>query len=262
MTTPLGGGDGRQNPRQTIADELRSAIEQGELPPGTKLPSGRELARRYTVARNTADDAIKLLQAEGLVDVRHGSGAYVRRRRPLVRLGSNRYSQRLREETGLSPFLLEAARQGWQAHVEGGPVQRVQPPPDIAERLGVDDAARSVIRRENWYFADNEPVQVGYTYIPWAIAKGTPLTKPGEPMPTGIYAYLEDHGYTVTRIREEISARMPRHSEAAALRVPPGVPVIEVLHTSINSDDTPFDVTRFMLRADVMGLDYTMPVEE
>jgi GntR family transcriptional regulator len=262
MTAPLRENDGRQNPRQLIADDLRLAIEDGKLQPGTKLPSGRELSRRYDVARNTADEAIKLLQTEGLVDIRHGSGAYVRRRRPLVRLGSNRYSQRLREETGLSPFLLEATRQGWQAHVEGGPVQRIQPPLDVAERLNVDPSSRSVVKRENWYFADNQPVQVGYTYIPWHIAKGTPLTKPGEPVPEGIYAYLENKGYVVTRIREEISARMPRHSELIALHVPPGVPVIEVLHTSINSDDAPFDITRFVLRADIMGLDYTMAVEE
>jgi GntR family transcriptional regulator len=255
------GQTGRQNPRHLVADELRKAIERGELSPGQKLPSGRDLSKTYDIARNTADDAIKLLQSEGLVDVKHGSGAYVRERRPLVRLGSNRYSQRLREETGLSPFLLEATRQGRRAHVEGREVQRIQPPQDVAERLNVSAETKSVIQRENWYFADDQPVQIGLTYIPWEIAKGTPLTKSGEPIPTGIYAYLESLGYTMTTIREEISARMPRHSEAAQLRVPPGVPIIEVLHTSISQDGTPFDVTRFVLRADVMGLDYTMPVE-
>lgn len=256
------GQDGRQNPRRRIADDLREAIERGELAPGAKLPSGRELSRKYDTARNTADDAIKLLQSEGLVDVKHGSGTYVRERRPLVRLGSNRYSQRLRDESGLSPFLLEASRQGWQAHVEGRAVERVQPPRDVAERLNVSAETKSVIQRENWYFADGKPVQIGLTYIPWDIAKGTPLTKSGEPIPTGIYAYLESRGYTITRIREEISARMPRYVETSQLRVPAGVPVIEVLHTSISQDGVPFDVTRFVLRADVMGLDYSMPIED
>jgi GntR family transcriptional regulator len=258
------GQDGqaeRQNPRRQVADDLREAIERGELAPGQKLPSGRELAEKYKIARNTADEAIKLLQSEGLVDVKHGSGAFVRERRPLVRLGSNRYSQRLREETGLSPFLLEATRQGWQAHVEGRAVTRVQPPRDVAERLDVPSESKSVIQRENWYFADNQPVQVGLTYIPWTIAKGTPLTKGGEPVPTGIYAYLETLGFTVTTIREEISARVPRRREISEFHLPPGVPVIEVLHTSIDQNGTPFDVTRFVLRADVMGLDYTMRVE-
>ena len=54
---------------------------------------------------------------------------------------------------------------------------------------------------------------------------------------------------------------MPRHVESNQLQVPPGVPVLEVLHTSLNQAGVPFDVTRFVLRSDVMGLDYTMPVE-
>jgi len=256
------GEEVRLNPRRAIADDLRDRIRHGDLEPGAKLPSGRELAQQHGVARNTADEAVKLLQAEGLVDVRHGSGAYVRRLKPLVRLGGNRYSRRLREESGLSPFLLEAAKQGWEAHVEGRAVERVVPPPEIAARLHVDPAAPSTLRRENWYFADNVVAQIGFTYLPWDIVEGTPLVIPGEPVPTGIYAYLETLGYTIRHIREEISARMPRPEEVADLQVPPGVPLIEVLHTSITADGTSFDVTRFLLRSDVMGLDYSIPIDD
>ena len=34
----------RQPPSRTIAETIRSQIESGELPPGTKLPSERDLA--------------------------------------------------------------------------------------------------------------------------------------------------------------------------------------------------------------------------
>jgi GntR family transcriptional regulator len=34
--------------------------------------------------------------------------------------------------------------------------------------------------------------------------------------------------------------------------------VIELLHTSIDDKDQPFEVTRFVMRADVMSLDYTV----
>lgn len=245
-------------PRHHMADQLRTAIEAGDLSPGQRLPSGRELADTYKTTRNTANEAIRILEGEGLVDVLHGKGVFVREHRPLMRLGGNRYSQRLREETGLSPFLLEAARQGWQAHVEGRTVERVQPPANIAERLQVPADRKSVIRRENWYFAHGQTVQIGITYIPWNIAKGTPLTKVGEPIPTGIYAYLETLGYTIRTIREEVTTRLPRYNET--LQIPAGVPVIELLHTSISENGTPFDVTHFTIRADMMGLDYTMPV--
>ena len=63
--------------RRELLDDLRAAIVSGELPPGSRLPSGRVLARRYQLARNTVLAAIRDLQDEGLVVSRHGSGVFV-----------------------------------------------------------------------------------------------------------------------------------------------------------------------------------------
>jgi GntR family transcriptional regulator len=54
---------------------------------------------------------------------------------------------------------------------------------------------------------------------------------------------------------------MPTPDEAGALSMPPGVPLIEVLHTSMDDWKRPFEVTRFVMRADLNGLDYDMPIE-
>ncbi|WJK43918.1 GntR family transcriptional regulator [Solwaraspora sp. WMMA2056] len=108
-------------------------IQTGELPPGGKLPSERDLAASYGTARNTAREAISILQGEGLVVAQHGRGVYVRPNRPLMRLGANRYSRQLRNETGLSPFRIEVTKQGRVPRTECRSVTRDQPPPDVAE---------------------------------------------------------------------------------------------------------------------------------
>ncbi len=252
----------RRLPSRRIADELRATIERGELQPGGRLPSERELAAQYGTARNTAREAISILQGEGLVVAQHGRGVFVRPRRPLMRLGANRYSRRLRAETGLSPFRIEVTKQGRTPKTECRSVTRERPPADVAERLGLDPEASEVIRRENWYFADDEPVQVGVTYIPVEVAGDSPLATEKTLGRGSIYARFEDLGYPVTRIREEISARMPTPDEVSGLAVPPGVPMIEVLHTSFDEERRPFEVTRFVLRGDLNGLDYEMPVED
>lgn len=245
-----------------MASELRSAIASGDLPPGAKLPSERALAARYGVARNTAREAIRLLAEEGLVTAHHGKGVFVREKRRLLRFGSERYSHRLRKETGLSPYRAEVAKQGRTARVDCTSIERVRPPEDVAERLGVDPAEPSVVRRENWYYADDEPVQIGVTYIPWEIAEGSVLATSANMGKGSLYARFEELGHPITRIREEVSARMPTHEEAIGLSIPDGVPVVEVLHTGIDHLDRPFEVTRFVMRADLNGLDYTMPVED
>jgi GntR family transcriptional regulator len=61
-----------------VADDLRRAIERGEYQPGQRLPSGRALARRYEVALNTAQRAVDLLKAEGILISYPPRGVFVR----------------------------------------------------------------------------------------------------------------------------------------------------------------------------------------
>jgi DNA-binding FadR family transcriptional regulator len=72
--------DQERGDRRRVADQLRADIEDGKYPTGAKLPSYRQLEDAYGVARNTVAAALRVLQAEGLVDVRPNSGAYVRDR--------------------------------------------------------------------------------------------------------------------------------------------------------------------------------------
>jgi DNA-binding FadR family transcriptional regulator len=68
--------------RKRIADqifiELRNDIVSGKLPRGSKLPAERELTLRFQVSNPTVREAVRGLSLLGLVDVRHGSGAYVK----------------------------------------------------------------------------------------------------------------------------------------------------------------------------------------
>jgi GntR family transcriptional regulator len=182
-------------------------------------------------------------------------------RQPLMRLGVNRYSRRLREETGLSPFRIDVVKQGRTPRVETRSVGIGPASADIADRLGLRPGS-DVVHRVNWYFVDDEPVQFGITYIPVEIARDSPLFTERDLGEGSIYARFEELGWPVARIREEISARMPTPEEAGALSMPPGVPLIEVLHTSMDDWKRPFEVTRSMMRADLTGLDYDMPIED
>lgn len=205
---------------------------------------------------------MRILADEGLVTAAHGRGVFVREPQRLLRFGSSRYSNRLRDRTGLSPFRAEVAEQGRVARVDCMSITRVAPPERVAARLGVDPESDTVVRRENWYYADDEPVQIGVTYIPWSIAADSVLATTAQLGTCSLYARLEERGHRITRIREEVSARMPTPDELRGLAIPDGVPVLEVLHTGIDQDDRPFEVTHFVMRADLNAVDYRMAVED
>jgi GntR family transcriptional regulator len=249
-----------QLPSRRIADAVRALITAGELAPGDKLPSERELARRFGTARNTAREAIRLLTEEALVSAQHGRGVFVREKQRMFRWGNERYSRRTYRETGLTPFRLEMARQGKTSRVEVTSIEQVTPPFDVAERLTASPEEPSVLQRCNTYYADDEPIQVVTTYIRWTDAEGTPLLQP-KTGPGGIYGRLEERGHIMTTGQDEIIARMASHDEAQTLDLPPGVPVLEVLHTSLDQDGEPFEASRFVHRADRAGLVYNFPVE-
>ena len=99
------------------------------------------------------------------------------------------------------------------------------------------------------------------TYIPWPVAEGAGLLQEEVPHRYDIYGVLEERRHVMTRIREEISTRMPRPEESRALHLLPGVPVLDVWHTSLDQDGEPYELTRFVMRGDMTGLVYDVPVE-
>lgn len=62
---------------EQLADGLKALIARGELREGVTLPPVRQLAADLGVNLNTVAVAYRQLQAEGLITVRHGSGAVV-----------------------------------------------------------------------------------------------------------------------------------------------------------------------------------------
>ena len=68
--------------REQVVTQVTLGILSGELAPGERLPSIRELARRFDLHANTVSGGYQQLQQEGWVESRKGSGVYVRDRSP------------------------------------------------------------------------------------------------------------------------------------------------------------------------------------
>jgi len=69
---------GRARLSSLAGDELRARIVRGVWKPGERLPSERQLGEQLGMSRASVREAIRGLEALGLVDVRHGQGVFVR----------------------------------------------------------------------------------------------------------------------------------------------------------------------------------------
>ena len=82
-----------------LMQQVRHAVETGALADGDLMPGIRTLAEELVVSHNTVAKAYTELAREGLLELRHGSGAYVcARRRIQTRAAEVRNAQgRVRE---------------------------------------------------------------------------------------------------------------------------------------------------------------------
>ncbi|HHV10384.1 MAG TPA: FadR family transcriptional regulator [Clostridiales bacterium] len=62
---------------EQIEDQILDYIAKEKIEPGKKLPNEFVLAEKFGVGRSTLREAVKLLVARGVLEVRHGSGTYV-----------------------------------------------------------------------------------------------------------------------------------------------------------------------------------------
>lgn len=62
-----------------IIEQIKIAIEKGELKPGDQLPSERKLAESLSVSRTTVKEAISVLDSAGIVTIKPGVGVFLRK---------------------------------------------------------------------------------------------------------------------------------------------------------------------------------------
>ena len=73
-----GADDGRRLPLpQDIASRIEASVQVGRYEVGSRLPPERELCIRMRVSRNILREALRVLETRGIVEIRHGVGAFV-----------------------------------------------------------------------------------------------------------------------------------------------------------------------------------------
>ncbi|MBO0810852.1 MAG: FadR family transcriptional regulator [Microlunatus sp.] len=71
--------DARRSASDYVTGRVMDMVREQSLQPGDRLPSVQVLARTFQVAQPTMRESLRRLQAVGIVEIRHGSGIYLKR---------------------------------------------------------------------------------------------------------------------------------------------------------------------------------------
>jgi GntR family transcriptional regulator len=104
-------------------------------------------------------------------------------------------------------------------------------------------------------YANGEPMQLATSYLPWSLAKGTPMAE-RDTGPGGIYSRLADMGHGPVRFTEDVSIRMPTPEEAEFLRLTPPQPEFFLVRMAYDANDRPVETCEHIMSGDRWQLSY------
>jgi GntR family transcriptional regulator len=232
--------DDRQPKYLRIHRNLRERISSGQWPPGSPLPSQRELADEFGVSIMTLRQALQLLTDDGLIETRHGSGTFA----------AARYAYDLGH---LRSFASDLIAQGAKITTELLAAEAVTPPADVAARLGTLGAPGApgvpgeALRVRRLRLSEGRPLIVQTSYLPATLADVVELAGLER---QGLYALLAEHGLTIARAQESISPTTLCPDDARDLARPEGSPALLSHRVSFTAAGVPLIDDHALLAAD------------
>jgi GntR family transcriptional regulator len=215
-----------------VLSDLRMKMSMGEF--RERFPTDDELAAAYGVSRQTVREAVRRLQGEGLVERQRGRGTTVAE--PVL-------EQPLRALYSLAHTV---SHHGLTERNEILAAERRTAPDDVAEALGLREGD-DVVFLERLRFADEEPLSLERSWLPWSTARGI-LHADLEHGP--LYDALADAcGLRVTSGTERISPVVPPAEDRALLRMPARTAAF-LVERRANALDRPVELRRATVRGD------------
>ncbi|MEZ0090374.1 GntR family transcriptional regulator [Streptacidiphilus sp. EB129] len=210
----------------TIADHFRTRILSGELAPGTKLPTNREISGQWQVAAATVSRALQALQVEGYIRTTP-RGTFVADD-PRVTLSPR---DRLARVARVKSILAD----GETSRVTSASL--VVPPLYVAELFDLDPGDQ-VVRRE--WLAGRGQVRTCFAVTwypaPFAALVADLLSTAPEKNAGLTSRVLEATGRTITSARDDMHAREADAREASALGLKLGTSVLAGAHRWADED--------------------------
>ena len=214
-----------------IATVIGDEIESGRFEPGDAIPSEHELMARFDVSRHTARRAVLRLREQGIVEVTHGRGAFVRKEPLEYTLTERpRFSQNLEQ-------------QGFSASNVFLSANKVPATPELAQvlKLETKDPVWHLIAIS---YADEVPISLGRIFHPAKRFPNIANRRKGNPDLAAVYA---EYGITdFTRLSTWISARIPSEVEAGLLKIEPLDPVLVSQKIDVDSVGVPIEYNETM----------------
>lgn len=221
---------------EQIKEYILLNIQSGAFPPDGKIPSEREMSEQFGVSRMTVTKAIQDLVREGLLYSQVGKGTFV----------SGRLIDQQLES--LTSFTEEMSKRG--QHPASRVLKAVVLPAseEIAPHLdilpGVEVAMLKRVR-----LADEQPIALETCYLLAGMCPG--ILDKHDFARESLYSVLRtEYNLLMAYAEQTIEARQSTETEAEALEMETGCPILHITRITYNEADRPIEYVRSAYRGD------------
>ncbi|WP_194927730.1 GntR family transcriptional regulator [Catenulispora pinisilvae] len=201
-----------------VTDAIRDDITEGVYQSGEALPSEARMIDQYGVSRTTLRQALVILRTEGLIEIQHGRGSFVRSRNTAATV------------------LHRPRTQPLQAIGEPR-IYRQDADATTATLIGVPEGSALYVCETTATEPTNGRRVLTRTVLPFAAAEGTELeTDPFPERPAQLARLSARHGRLTAT--EYVQARMPTPDETTALALPDITPILETTLVTVAKGKT------------------------
>lgn len=223
-----------------VAQQLEAAIQEGRLPPGSRVDNEFALAGRLGLSRPTIRQAIQVLVDKGMVVRRRGVGTQVVR-------------SHLRRSVELTSLYDELLRNGQRPRTQVLGLRLTEAVEDGCAHLGLDPDDK-VWLLDRLRFIDEKPLAVMHNVIPASVVdlEGVDLEK------AGLYTSLRLAGVRMHVANQEISARRATAREARLLGESREAPLLTMQRTVYNDKGQAVEYGLHLYRPDLYAFETTL----
>ena len=223
---------------QAIAADLAAKIRDGQYAPGAALPAQRELSAAYGVTLMTLRQALRELDAAGLIVQRPGKGTFVAEPHLAYQLGS------------LRSFADDLREQGHEVRTTVVACTRLRVSPLIAARLRVRETETGLRLERVRAFAGRRAIH----QVSWIREPPADRLRAVDFTTTSLYAALADVGVAVARASETIRPDVLGADLARHLDEDEGAPVLVSDRITYGPDGTALVADRATILGSMMQI--------
>jgi DNA-binding GntR family transcriptional regulator len=225
-----------------VATQLERAIDEGALPPGSRLENEAELAQRLGLSRPTMRQAMQHLSDKGLIVRRRGVGTTVT-------------ESKIRRPVELSSLYDDLVRSGQRPVTQVLDLTEEEATSEVAAALGVAERAPVVVLRRI-RSAGGRPIALMTNYLP----SGLVDLSEGELRVRGLYELLRGAGVVMHAATQVVGARLATKEEAGLLDEEPAAALLTMERQTYDQSATVVEFGRHVYAASRYSLEMSLHI--